>query len=95
MKEQEECHALAEDLLDTLATFLPFTAAVDPEAMKISNTKQIVGNMLELYGKAGELIMEYSSQDVLGKTPKTWDYYSPLIITSLTQGTRSGQSWRK
>lgn len=36
--------------------------------MKLDNTRQIIGEMLELYAKAGELIISYSSQNILGES---------------------------
>lgn len=40
---------------------------MSPKLMKLNNTKQAIADMLELYKKACDLIVTYSSSGVLGK----------------------------
>ncbi|KAI5114858.1 hypothetical protein M0805_005558, partial [Coniferiporia weirii] len=65
-KLQQECHTAAVDLMKDLVSFLPYTKDVPQDFIKDGRTKAMIKQMLELFCQIARLIIEYSSEKVLG-----------------------------
>ncbi|KAI5116567.1 hypothetical protein M0805_009347 [Coniferiporia weirii] len=65
-KLQKECHAAAVELMEDLESFLPYTKDVPQDFVENGRTRQLVTQMLDIFCQISRLIIEYSSDGVLG-----------------------------
>ncbi|KAI5122232.1 hypothetical protein M0805_007099 [Coniferiporia weirii] len=63
---QQECHDMAVELMKDLVSFLPYTKDVPQGFVEDGRTKRMIRQMLELFCQVSRLIIEYSSEGVLG-----------------------------
>ncbi|KAI5120284.1 hypothetical protein M0805_005341 [Coniferiporia weirii] len=66
IKQQQECHQAAADLLRDVSSFLPFAKDITHELMKNGTTRQIITGMLDLFCQISNTVVKYSSRDLLG-----------------------------
>ncbi|KAI5119888.1 hypothetical protein M0805_008559 [Coniferiporia weirii] len=65
-KLQQECHDTAVEFMKDLVSFLPYTKDVPQGFVEDGRTKQMIRQMLELFCQVSRLVIEYSSEGVLG-----------------------------
>ncbi|KAI5123815.1 hypothetical protein M0805_009107 [Coniferiporia weirii] len=66
VKQQRECHDSATELVQDLASFLPFVKDVPLDIVKDDRTRRTIKEMLELFNKISTFIITYSSEGFLG-----------------------------
>ncbi|KAI5117482.1 hypothetical protein M0805_003363 [Coniferiporia weirii] len=65
-KLQKECHTAAVELMEDLGSFLPYTKDVPQDFVENGRTRQMVTQMLDIFCQISRLVIEYSSDGVLG-----------------------------
>ncbi|KAI5123810.1 hypothetical protein M0805_009105 [Coniferiporia weirii] len=66
VKQQRECHDSATELMQDLASFLPFVKDAPLDIVKDDRTRRTIKEMLELFNKISTFIITYSSEGFLG-----------------------------
>ncbi|KAI5123843.1 hypothetical protein M0805_009135 [Coniferiporia weirii] len=66
VKQQRECHDSATELVQDLASFLPFVKDAPLDLVKDDRTRRTIREMLELFNKISTFIITYSSEGFLG-----------------------------